>query len=256
MMEEEEEAVAPSYERIAEVNNLAVGLIQTDLQQSLILFRTALETTKELLLGLPIHEESVPAEASSSASDQSQPLLELYDNRFVALETAITVESAFFQVVELKPLITVRQPHEELTALSVAFIIIVFNYAVAHHVGGFPKETHVVAEKLLEAQSLYANGQNFLRQFQESEAVFTQVGGRGLIQLVNMASYNNLAHIDYTLGDYAAFVDHLYELAVQASNLDPWSYEDSETALFLEWHKRVMINNVLMMQSPTIAAAA
>lgn len=159
-------------------------------------------------------------------------------------------EQVFLQALNLIPSLSAYSD-DPLIRLAITSSILVFNLTVTHHrlylissEGGFDRA------KLL--QSLYNKCLNM-----RLDASQVSSGGRAVMELVVLASLNNVAQVAYMVGDfeqsrayYRALIQYASLQTNQSLNYDP------DTAMLLQLHKNAFFMNAFVFSIPSNAAAA
>jgi hypothetical protein len=269
------------YQRTVAFNNHAVALLKAgDLQTSLNLFRGALQSTIGLLDGssecpfaTPQEIQAFPSRGgvigsslscvSSVQRGQQQPIQAhlqaqdqpIHSDPFQETEGDVTNQFAFIRALNLIPLSNVYS-EDPLVNLSIVSSIVLFNLSIVYHHQGLTKEmecqSRLAQENLYKAQSLYAKAQALLM---ESGISTTESRGHAVIDVVNMAIYNNLAQSYHIQANYAVSKHYFGLLVRYASSVIP-ELHDPDTANLLEWHKSFFLLNAFALQPPAAASAA
>lgn len=269
------------YQRTVAFNNHAVALLKAgDLQTSLSLFRGALQSTIGLLDGSSECPSATPQEiqacpsrcgviGTSRSCDSSlgqgqqqhiQAHLQVQDqpfhsDSFQEIEGDAINQFAFVRALNLIPLRNVYS-EDPLVNLSIVSSIVLFNLSIVYHRQGLAQEMECQArlaqENLYKAQSLYAKAQALLM---ESRISTTESHGHAVIDILNMAIYNNLAQSYHIQANFAASKHYFGLLVRYASSVIP-ELHDPDTANLLEWHKSFFLLNAFALQPPAAASAA
>jgi hypothetical protein len=212
-------------------------MIQDDPQGSLDLFRDALEATRRAI-------ESDSRGAVQPNVDGSSPV----GNYQVPADAPFMIEYAFVRPILLVPSETVYS-EDKLVNLTVAFAIVLFNLAVSHHRQCLGQEELEVRSWIARARMFYVNTQSTLESFRS--AIDRNSPGNALVDLIMMATFNNLAQMAFMLSEYQESQRHIRELVDYVAG----SYEGEPSSLF-DYHKSLFLFNVFIFQPPKAAAAA
>lgn len=233
-----------SYKRVVELNNWGESLLLSDLESSVHAFRTALDTLKGLL-----HDQSQSTfNHRKIGFDRGGGVYE----DTVGGQGPFSIDSAFFLPIHLLPS-TFAYADNPVISLSLAFVFVTFNLAQTYHCHAFVDETRPISDRLLSARSFYYKVLRFLRTvgIPGQQLRF----GRELVDLVTMTSYNNLAQIAYLLSEFEESKDYFSQLLFFASSIDTRSYT-AQAVWILEWQRMNCLNNMVLLEPPTTAAAA
>lgn len=174
------------------------------------------------------------------------------DERCRAHTTVTTNDGVFVKALILLPSQNAYSD-DPLVSLTLVFIIILFNLAVALHRQGMKDDSIFCRERIEKARSLYLKIHALLRNLGIST---TQSSKHELLDLVIMASLNNLIHITFSIAEYETsdlYFRHLHAFANSVGTLEDQNAGASST---LTWYKMAFLHNSSLLRTPPQAAAA
>lgn len=247
------------------LNNHGVACFQAgELSAALDLFRQALQAT----IG-QIH----PQETTTSASNKHQhyPSPRAASNpATVASETSpapaqqqrgaageqgessVWMLNAYARAINLIPT-EMAYSQDALVNATIVSSIVLFNLALVYHVKGLDGFDNVSQARLIKARSLYMKVRTLLTEAGISDSTSS---GNPVIDILTMASLNNLGQSAYYLSEYEQSQAHFEELVRYASSVKPSPQDDEETHALLEFHKSMFLFNAVALKPPTLASAA
>ena len=241
---------------IVEWNNRGVTAFENDLQQSILSFRTALHIIKSCVFDSEVCER-VSDKSQESLVDKDINMMpqripaDDHKYRCDIIGASLVTDDAFFQVISLLPASTAFAK-DPLATLSVMFVIVAFNLAVAYHRRGAVTETDLGYECLTNGRTFYLAVLSMLHELGMSGL---QSSCPELTDLIIMACYNNLAQIAFMLTEFTASEHHFQMLLAYADNLH-FQTNDASTSSYLEHNRMKFVRNALLLKPPTRAAAA
>lgn len=127
---------------------------------------------------------------------------------------------------------------------------ILFNLAVAYHLQALTDRNRTV--RLMKARSMYLRSQRLLT---DAGVPFASTGN-AMIDVVTMASFNNLAHVSYEMHFYNDAKEFFSLLIRYATTVRRSNYGDVATGAMVDQQKSAYLLNAIILHPPKLAAAA
>ena len=202
--------------------------------------------------------------ARHGLQDQPVHLLQLTNDQAVT-ELPSMLDNVFVKAFHLIPTVNAYSS-DPLTNLSIAFAIVIFNLAIAFHLEALHEHhqrdcdewtttypaTAITLGYCTRAKQLYAKAQCILQKIGVNETVST---GHPVLDLLNMALLNNVAHVSVPLCAYDDARTAIHHLCTFCTTVQP-SLHDADTALILAWYVQSFWMHAHFLEIPTVASAA
>jgi len=243
---------------IAVLNNNGVSCFQAgDYASSLELFRRALQATIGNLQPEPQREAqgggcSLPASSNAFSDKEPSPSAPPQSQQVAEDSASVNSLHAYTRAINLIPCESAYSL-DPLMNTTIVSSIILFNLGLVYHVKGLEGFDNAYQARLFKARSLYMKVRTLLT---EAGISSQRSSSNPVIDILNMAVFNNLGQSAFYLSEYEQSRFHFEELVAFATTVKPTEQHDEETIVLIEWHKSIFLLNAVTLQPPTLASAA